>query len=224
LFFVVGAAPAVVAAALSLVLSDDRLQTKSPTTLPLLQTALLPSLRQPLVAIVVVGALYGLIASYMAPLLTDKAVPIGFFFTSFTVVLFGSRFVLIGYLEAWPHRRVLAVGMLAMALAYLVVAEGSGELTVMVAGVLFGLGYSVAYPVLSVWVAEQFDPNQRTTPVALFNTMFSLGIFLTPWFGTYVIGILGYRGLLYILAASGLLLAGSLAFTHSAASRLAPGS
>jgi predicted MFS family arabinose efflux permease len=180
-------------------------------------------LRQPLVAIMVVGALYGLIASYMAPLLTDKAIPIGFFFTSFTVVLFGSRFVLIGYLEGWPHRRVLAVGMIAMAVAYMVIAEASGRFIVMAAGVLFGLGYSVAYPVLSVWVAEQFNPSQRTTPVALFNTMFSLGILLTPWFGTYVIGLLGYRGLLYILAASGLLLTACLALTRASPQRLASG-
>jgi predicted MFS family arabinose efflux permease len=216
LFFIVGAVPAVVAGVLSLLLSDDRPQTKEPTALPLLQTAALSGLRQPLIAIMVVGALYGLIASYMAPLLTDKAIPIGFFFTTFTVVLFASRFVLIGYLESWSKRRVLAVGMAAMAVAYAIIAEAMGRFTVGAAGVLFGLGYSVAYPVLSVWVAEQFEPRQRTTPIALFNTMFSAGILLTPWFGTYVISFLGYRGLLYVLAASGLLLTASLAFTPQA--------
>ena len=69
-----------------------------------------------------------------------------------------------------------------LARLYAVIAEATGRFAVAAAGVLFGLGYSVAYPVLSVWVAEQFEPRQRTTPIALFNTMFSAGI-LTPWFG-----------------------------------------
>jgi MFS family permease len=222
LFFVVGAVPAILAAALSLALSDNRPQAGGRGGLPLLPTAVLPGLRQPLVAIMVVGALYGLIPSYMAPLLADESVPIGFFFTSFTLVLFASRFLLIGYLEAWSQRRVLAGGMVAMAVAYGIIALASGWPLVAAAGVLFGLGYSVAYPVLSVWVAEQFEPHQRTTPIALFNTMFSLGILLTPWFGTYVIAVSGYRGLLWVLAAAGLLLTVAL-LTRRPERRLAPG-
>jgi len=74
--------------------------------------------------------------------------------------------------------------MVAMAVAYAVIAEATGRFAVAAAGVLFGLGYSVAYPVLSVWVAEQFEPPQRTTPIALFNKMLSAGILLTPRFGS----------------------------------------
>jgi MFS family permease len=222
LFFIVGAVPAILAAVLSLALSDHRPQTEGRGGLPLLRTAMLPGLRQPLVAIMVVGALYGLIPSYMAPLLADEAIPIGFFFTSFTVVLFASRFLLIGYFEAWSRRRVLAIGMVAMAAAYAIIALAPGWLPVAVAGSLFGLGYSVAYPVLSVWVAEQFEPHQRTTPIALFNTMFSIGILLTPWFGTYVIAVSGYHGLLYVLSAAGLLLTAAL-LARQRGQRLAPG-
>jgi MFS family permease len=143
-------------------------------------------------------------------------VPIGFFFTSFTVVLFAARFLLLGYFEAWPRNRVVALGLAAMAAAYAIVAEALDPAHVSIAGVLYGLGYSMAYPVLSVWVAEQFAPHLRTTPVAVFNTMFSIGILVTPWFGTYVIAGLGYRGLLYVLAATGALVALSLAFVGRA--------
>jgi MFS family permease len=169
-----------------------------------------------------VGALYGLIPSYMAPLLADVSIPIGFFFTSFTVVLFASRFLLMGRLEAWPRPRVLALGMAAMAVAYAIIALAPAWLPVVIAGLLFGLGYSVAYPVLSVWVAEQFEPHQRTTPIALFNAMFSVGILLTPWFGTYVITLSGYHGLLYVLSAAGLLLTAAL-LARPPERRLAPG-
>jgi predicted MFS family arabinose efflux permease len=50
----------------------------------------------------------------------------------------------------------------------------------------------------------------------VFNTMFSIGILVTPWFGTYVIAGLGYPGLLYVLAATGALVALSLAFVGRA--------
>lgn len=211
LFFIVGALPALVAAGLVVWLREERQAAGGPAPLPLLRTALLPALRQPLLAILVVGAIYGLIPSYMAALLTEKSVPIGFFFTSFTIVLFGARFVLIGWLEAWSRQRLLALGLGAMAVAYVVIAWTAGAVPIMLAGVAFGLGYSVAYPVLSVWVAEQFDPAQRTTPIALFNTVFSLGILLTPWLGSLAIAQFGYQGLLLALSSGGLLAATAMA-------------
>jgi MFS family permease len=221
LFFVVGAVPAIIAGALTLWLSEDR-RPAGERGLPLLRTALLPALRRPLVAILVVGAMYGLIPSYMAALLAERSIAIGFFFTSFTVVLFAARFLLLGYFEAWPRGRVVALGLAAMATAYAIIAEALDPAPVTVAGLLYGLGYSMAYPVLSVWVAEQFEPHRRTTPVAVFNTMFSIGILLTPWFGTYVIAALGYRGLLYALAAAGALVASSLLLAGRAPRPLAP--
>jgi MFS family permease len=220
-FFIVGALPALIAAGLTLWLGEERPQIGGPAPLPLLQTALLPALRQPLIAILVVGALYGLIPSYMAALLKQKSVPIGFFFTSFTVVLFGARFVLIGWIEAWSRRRLLALGMGTMAAAYITIAYTASPVPVALAGISFGLGYSVAYPALSVWVAEQFEPAQRTTPIALFNTVFSLGILLTPWLGSWIIARLGYQGLLLALSVSGLLLAAGLLLATKAERPLA---
>ena len=110
LFFVVGAGPGIAAALLTLALTDDRAAGER-GRLPLLHTALLPGLRRPLIAIRVVGAIYGLIPSYMASVLKAKAVPLGFFFTSFTVVLFAARFTLVRYLESWTRHRVVAIGM-----------------------------------------------------------------------------------------------------------------
>lgn len=221
LFFIIGAVPAIVAGALTLALSEER-RPAGERGLPLLATALLPGLRRPLIAIMVVGAMYGLIPSYMAAILAERSVPIGFFFTSFTAVLFAARFLLLGYFEAWPRGRVVALGLAAMAAAYALAAQASHPLPVTVAGVLYGFGYSMAYPVVSVWVAEQFEPQRRTTPVAVFNTMFSFGILLTPWFGTYVIAAIGYQGLLYALAAAGALVALLLLRPRRAERPLAP--
>ncbi len=214
-FFIVGAVPGLLAAMLILALRADRSAAER-GQLPLLRTVMLPGLRQPLVAIMTVGAIYGLIPSYMALFLARKSIPIGFFFTSFTVVLFAARFTLVGYLETWPRQRVVALGLLAMAASYLIIAYAGTAPPVLVAGIAFGLGYSVAYPVLSVWVAEQFEPHQRTTPIALFNATFSLGILLTPWFGTYLLAFLGYGGLLEVLSFAGLLVMASLLLVRRA--------
>jgi MFS family permease len=202
-FFPVTSLPLGLAVLLSIGLTEERANGTA-ARLPLLQTALLPSLRRPFIAILVVGAIYGLILSYMASLLAEKDVPIAFFYTSFTIVLFGSRFVLMSRLSGASRMGLVAAGIGAMALSYVMVALFASPIPIAIAGILFGLGYSIAFPTVSVIVTEQFEPQQRATPLAIFNAMFSLGILLTPWFGTYLIGALGYNGLLYALAAVGL--------------------
>ena len=221
-YFLASAVPLALAALLSAGLTDDGAILGGNARLPLLQTALLPSLRRPLVAILVVGALYGLIQSYMAPLLIEKNVPIWYFYTISAIVLFGSRFVLMSRLTATSRMGLVAAGLATMAVSYVLVGLFASPAPIAVAGVLFGLGYSVAFPTLSVVVTEQFEPHQRSTPLALFNALFSLGILITPWFGTYVISALGYNGLLYVLAAAGLGSIVYLRFTPKTEHRFIP--
>jgi MFS family permease len=201
--FVVGAIPAVVGMLLSTTLAEGPHQSSHGAAGSLLRTAALPSLRPPLISILVVGALYGLILSYLAPILADKRVPLGFFYTTFTIVLFAIRLRFMRHLEKWRRNNLLALGITSMSFAYLVVAISDSPGPITIAGLLFGLGYSVAYPTLSVWVTELFEPPQRTVPLAILNAAFSLGIALTPWLGAYAIGSLGEAGLLYGLAACG---------------------
>jgi MFS family permease len=201
--FFVGAIPAGVGVLLSTTLVDGARQSSHNAACSLLRTAGLPSLRPPLIAILVVGALYGLILSYLAPILADKKVPVGFFYTSFTIVLLVIRLWFMRHLENWGRSTLLVMGIISMSVAYLVVAISDSPGPITVAGLLFGLGYSVAYPTLSIWVTELFKPHQRTVPLAILNAAFSLGIALTPWLGAYVIGSVGEAGLLYGLAVCG---------------------
>lgn len=202
-FFIISAVPLAMALALSAGLTDEPPMPESGTRLLPLRTAMRPGLRRPLLAILVVGVLYGLTLSYMAPLLVAKGVSIGFYFTSFTILLFASRFVLMRFLPTWPHMALVALGIGAMATAYFLLVFAHGPLTVAIAGIFFGLGYSVAFPTISIAISEQFEPHQRTSCLAVFNTVFSLGMLLTPWLGTYVISALDYAGLLWVLAACG---------------------
>jgi MFS family permease len=204
--FIVGAVPGAIAVSLSGSLTDRRPQPVQGPAQSLMRTACLPGLRQPLIAILVVGALYGLILSYLAPILTDKRVPLGFFYTTFTVVLLASRFALMRYVEGWARDAAISFGVVLMGTAYLIVAWSADRLSISLAGLLFGLGYSIGYPMLSIWVTEQFEPDHRTTPLAIFNAVFAAGILLTPWLGAYLISTVGDAGLLYALAGCGFVL------------------
>jgi MFS family permease len=214
-FFVVGAVPAALSLMLSFALTKDHPpQGDAVAKVSLLATALLPSMQRPLVAVLIVGALYGLIPSYMAPIISDKNVSIGYFFTTFTVVVFTSRFALMGFLEALPRKQVLLSSVLAMALSYAVLGAVNDPISVVITGVLFGFGFSISYPMLSIWVTEQFAASQRTTPLAVFNAACSLGIVAAPSLGTYVIAALGGNGLLWALSALMFALVPYLAFAN----------
>ena len=66
---------------------------------------------------------------------------------------------------------------------------------------MFGVGYSVVYPVLSGWMSEGVEPTERAGPQALLNTAFNIGIFLMPYPQALLIGAVGYGGTAMILAA-----------------------
>ncbi len=200
-FFIVGAIPAAFGLLLSFALRGDHSYNRSSAaSLSLLETAVLPGLRRPLIAVLVVGALYGLVTSYMAPILEEKKVPIGYFFTTFTVVVFTCRFVLIGFLKGLSHLYVLIFAVVAMATAYATLGATESAVAVTTAGVLFGMGFALAYPMLSIWVTEQFSDDQRTKPLAVFNTVFSVGIVVAPCLGSYVIAAHGGASVLYVLS------------------------
>jgi MFS family permease len=140
------------------------------------------SLWLPHAAIIVVGLMWGFMMSFMALFLQGHGVPVAYFFTSATLAMLLSRFTIMGWLGRLPGGRVVAGGLVAMSVAYLALASTTLTTpTVMLAGVVFGIGYSTAFPVLSLWVADQFPPAARGQPMALFTAMFQGAIFGVPY-------------------------------------------
>lgn len=172
------------------------------------------SLWTPYAGIFVVGAFYGFAVSFMALMLDARHIPVSYFFVTFTVCLFSSRFLLLRYVQRLSKVFVLTTGLAFLSCAYLVLALLDAPTATGIAGILFGLGYSVAYPTLSVWVTQQFPTDKQGMPLTLYNAIFTLGIFMLPLAGGYVISWLGAPKMVLGMALSGFVVIALLALAH----------
>jgi len=206
-FFLAGALPALLALPLTTGMQDRVVKISHSRNTTLTKTAADPKLRLPLIAILVVGTMLGLVPSYMAPLLIDKEVPIACFFSVYPVTAFVSRFVLMAWIERWPRWQTLCAGFAFMSIAYAGLAATDNALVVIALAILFGLGSSVSYPTLSACVSDLFDAGNKAMPLAVFNTAFNLGLFLTPLSAGYIIAFGGYHLSLLLLAGGSALIA-----------------
>ncbi len=162
-----------------------------------------------LAAVLVNGTMFGFTAAYLAALLEAKALPIGAFFLASTTTLFASRFLAMGFFETLDRRVLVGLGFVSQGLSFALISTAGRSWLIVVAGVLFGFGYSVVYPVLSAWMSEGVEPAERAGPQAVFNTAFNIGIFLMPYPQALLISAFGYGATAGIL--SGLALVSAVA-------------
>ncbi|MEJ0095336.1 MAG: MFS transporter [Methylocella sp.] len=161
-------------------------------------------------AVFVNGTMFGFTAAFLAALLQAKALPIGAFFLASTTTLFASRFLAMGAFEAIDRQILVAGGFLAQGAGFALLALAGQSWLIVISGVLFGMGYSVVYPVLSAWMSEGVEPSERAGPQALLNTAFNIGIFLMPYPQALLIDAFGYGATAAILAALALFAACAL--------------
>jgi predicted MFS family arabinose efflux permease len=109
-----------------------------------------------------------------------------------------------------PRPVLFGAALVFLALAFALLAFARGPISVLAAGMLIGLGHSIAYPTLGVWVEQQFAPAQQGMPLALFNALFTLGIYLLPLIGGYVIAAFGLGSMVLALAFACALVAAAL--------------
>lgn len=145
--------------------------------------------------------MFGFTAAYLAALLQAKALPIGAFFFASTTTLFAARFLAMGALQALDRRVLVSIGFVSQGAGFVLLGLAGQSWLIVLSGILFGVGYSVVYPVLSGWMSEGVDPAERAGPQALLNTAFNIGIFLMPYPQALLIGAVGYGGTALILAA-----------------------
>ena len=160
-------------------------------------------LRPLFLAILIVGLVYGIVPTMMALYLKLQNIPMVYYFTPFTMALFTGRFVVIRLLEQMPRRTLVTVGFLLMGISHLCLISFRTPSAAVLAGIVLGIGYSLEYPSLSVWISGRFAPDERGKPVALLNMVFHAGIFITPLIGGWVMeqfSLGTYLGGLIILA------------------------
>ncbi|MBN2719506.1 MAG: MFS transporter [Proteobacteria bacterium] len=163
----------------------------------------MPHLRSLYIAIFTVGLVYGVIPTLMALYLRIWQVPMVCYFTPFTAALFAGRFAVIPFLGRLPRNIPVAAGFFLMGVSHLLLVAYRSPAAAVLSGIIIGLGYSMEYPSLSVWISGGFPAIERAKPVALLNLVFHAGIYITPLIGGWVTEMSGpavYLGVLVILA------------------------
>lgn len=165
-----------------------------------------PNLAQPYLGGIAAGALFGVTQAFVALLLAGPGIGVHYFFTPFAAAYLITRFFLLRIVEGFDKAVLISAGILMMAfgLAIMWVAGGSST-TVIAAALIFGTGYSVTYPVAIVWASEMFPAERRPKPVALFNAIFTFGVYGSPVVAGAMLKYAGTTVFYAVIVAAGLL-------------------
>jgi len=152
---------------------------------------------------VVLAAYFTFLKTYVV---TTGRGSVGLFFTAYAAAAIGLR-VLLGWVPDRVGRKVALVpSVLCAAAGAVVLSTGASHATVLSAGVLCGVGHGYAFPILSSLVATRTAPSERGSAMAMFTTVFDLGMLVgNPALGA-VVRLTSY-GTMYLGAAGVLTLA-----------------
>jgi MFS family permease len=160
----------------------------------------------PNAAIVIVGLLWGFMLSFMALYLSAQKVPATVFFSAATLSMVVSRFTVMAWLGKKPRELTAGSGLILMGLGYAMLPIcGSHVALVGISAIIFGLGYSTVFPVLSLWATDQFELSQRGRAMAVFTGFFQAAIFLVPLIAGSLLRVIGFAELLLTLSVISLL-------------------
>ena len=137
-------------------------------------------------AIFTLGMVYGIVPTLMALYLKMNSITMIYYFTPFTAALFTGRFLVIPLLARFPRKWLVTGGFLLIGGSHLWLLMFRSSSAAIAAGIVMGIGHSLEYPSLSVWISERFSPDDRGKPVALLNMVFHTGIFITPLIGGWI--------------------------------------
>lgn len=133
----------------------------------------------------------------------------GWFFTLSTFTEIGVRLLAGSLFDKWGKSWMLAGSVAWLAAGYVVMANLSEPATFYSMGLLLGLGWGVAMPVLSGLVFDVSPPKFRALNTNLAFEMFQAGFFVGPLAGAAILVQWGYPALYY--ACAGLSILGFLA-------------
>ena len=166
---------------------------------------------EPLLAVFMNGTLFGFCTAYLAAALVARGIPLAAFFTATLFTMFASRLLALRSIESINRRVLVASGLALMSGGLLAVALfGTTIPPVVAAGVAFGFGYSLTYPVISGWISEGLDASERAGPQALLNASFNIGLYVMPLPETAFVAHIGYGGAMTVLALAGFTTSGLL--------------
>lgn len=154
----------------------------------------------PILTAVQGGVAYGVAITFLPVLLVSRAIPIAVFFTTFAVVLLAMRVVGLRYVESLSPPTIACVGLGAYAAGLIGLAVSAMGGIAGLAGALFAVGYGVLHPTCVEWAARAYAPAERARPVALINIAMHAGMILSANVLGTALGVLGWPGVLLLLA------------------------
>ena len=146
----------------------------------------------PYLAVMTGGALYGFSISYLASDLQARAITLAAFFVPSAVGMVIVRFIAMRWLSAMRPPKLVMASLAIYALSFVLIAVARDPFVMGLAGVAFGVGNAIMYPVVSAWLGEGLAPHERAGPQAIGTATFYLGIYATPLVQTYMIGAWGF--------------------------------
>ncbi len=160
----------------------------------------------PYLIVFVGGGLYGFSVNYLAADLQQRAIALAAFFIPSSIALIAIRFVGIRTLSRYSPRILVTASLVIYALGYLLIVLADGPALMIAGGILYGIGNSLMFPVVSAWVGEGFEPRDRAGPQAVNTASFYTAIYALPWPQTFIIGAWGYAAAewMWFAAALGL--------------------
>ena len=132
----------------------------------------------------------------------------GWFFTLSTLTEILVRLVAGPWLDRGSKTRTLTCAMGVLALAYLVLPLAGGEAMFYGLGLVFGLAWGVAMPLVNALIFDFSQPRYRALNTNLGLEMFQGGFFLGPFLGGMLLQGWGYSAL--YLACGGVIALGCL--------------
>jgi hypothetical protein len=147
----------------------------------------------PVMALLVSGSIYGYSMAYLAPSIHERGLSLGAFFLPSTLALLGGRFGGMRVLGSMHPRHLVNIGLFLSALGLGLVAYAHDLASVAVAGLLFGAGNSILYPVACSWITQGIAASERGGPIALATTAFYFGLYAMPFPQTFAIASFGYH-------------------------------
>lgn len=167
------------------------------------------------------GIAYAFAYSFLPLLLSERGRVVALFFTPFSVVLLLVRFAGLKYLQRLPPPAVIGLGLLAYA-AGLCILIAPAALAVLVAAVLFAVGYGVMLPTCVAWATSYYPRTERARPVALVNTSFNVGSIAAVQAAGALLPAIGWTGVLLVLAIPVLLVFSIVALNAAQSAISAP--
>lgn len=167
---------------------------------------------RPIVMVGLGASVFAAVSNFQTVYAEESGLNYATFFLFYTATVIIGRLAMARFIGSRAPYGLIAVLMVVMTVAVLILlAQSSNVLTYILAAVLFGIGYGIAYPIVKAMAANDARPELVAATLQLFGLSYFIGIFGFPVIAGVLLSRTGIAGLL-ILAAALAALEGLLAF------------